>query len=186
MLGPCSHRLGGNISLLGTVPTPTIPALDPPPGRCRCCYQSPLPPPWSYPIPSQPFRRLLCPHYAALQPPPCWYHFPASYPRAHCRCCYQSPLPPPWSYPIPSQPFRRLLCTLGCPAAVGIARPTTSFSPSFPNPPPSLSSSPRSLLVPSPSLPPSLHPSLPRSPNTCTEQDIRILRTRAPRPDPHD
>jgi hypothetical protein len=39
-------------------PTPTSPALNRPPGRCRCCYRSLLlPTPMSYPITSPPFRR---------------------------------------------------------------------------------------------------------------------------------
>jgi hypothetical protein len=52
---PCSHRLGGPLTQLPTPPQPNMSALDPPPGRCWCCYRSPLPlAPCPIPSPAHP------------------------------------------------------------------------------------------------------------------------------------
>ena len=105
----CSRPASGSLSVL--LPNPTTP-------------------PWSHPIPSPPFRRLLCLHYAALQPPPWWSSYAATYslPTPHvCSqpACGSLPVLLPihttthLSYPVTSPPFRRLLClaTLCCLAA---------------------------------------------------------------------
>jgi hypothetical protein len=56
---------------------PTIPALDPPPGRCRCCYRSLLPPPCPTPPPAHPFGAS------------CAYTIYTMLPAASCSCSLQ-------------------------------------------------------------------------------------------------
>ena len=105
----CSQPASGSLSMLLPIPTTT---------------------PLSYPITSPPFRRLLCLHYAALQPPTWWSSYAATYSLPTPHVCSQPAsgslsvlLPIPTTtilfYPVTSPPFRRLLClaTLCCLAA---------------------------------------------------------------------
>ena len=79
----CSRPASGPLLVLLPIPTPT---------------------PLSYPVTSPPFRRLLCLHYGALQPPTWWSSYAATYSPPTHYFCTRPAFGSPWVVLLPLSP----------------------------------------------------------------------------------
>ena len=79
----CSRPASGSLSVLLPIPTTT---------------------PLSYPVTSPPFRRLLCLHYGALQPPTWWSSYAATYSPPTHYFCTRPAFGSPWVVLLPLSP----------------------------------------------------------------------------------
>jgi hypothetical protein len=124
---PCSHRLGGPLTQLTTAPPTYHSCSRPASGSLLVLLPIPTTTPLSYPVTSPPFRRLLCLHYGALQPPTWWSSYAANYsppthyfctrppPGRHGLCC---PLSSPPLLPLPRRQLTLLSPPVSCAYAV--------------------------------------------------------------------
>ena len=79
----CSRPASGSMLVLLPIPTTT---------------------PLSYPVTSPPFRRLLCLHYGALQPPTWWSSYAATYSPPTHYFCTRPAFGSPWVVLLPLSP----------------------------------------------------------------------------------